>query len=223
MRSTWIVTGVAITLFLSGCGTPQHNPYPIATHPETRYQLKMQAAAQWQALAQHQAKTISSEISPAAVIFVRETKNPSTFARAYNKMLKSALISSGFAVSNSEAGAQQVVTYDAQVIQHKDRDSLRNAIGAASATTMGYLIAKNMSNTDQLAAAVVSLSVAYDYLQWSDDEAPTPDTEILMTTEVDQGDKKIYSNTTIYYLNPGDIGLYKPGASEKTFKITASN
>lgn len=223
MKYVWMATGLTVALILSGC-TTKHNPYPIAEYPETQYQLKIQAAAQWQALAQHQAIALTEKLAKGSALYISAPKYTSPFGRAYGKLLKSALVSNGFLVTNNARSDSQFVSYQTQVIQYKDRDKLKSAIGVATGASVGYVIANNITQAGRQVAAVVSIA-AYDYLQWADSTGPTPDVEILMTTDVDQGDRKIYSNTSIYYLNAGDIGLYKSIyiPPEKTLNITDHN
>lgn len=219
MKRIWILKGIVLGIVLSGCIPAKHNPYPIAQHPETQYQLKMQAATQWQALANHQASKIAGAMPSGFKFYISASNSPSTFEIAYNRMLKAALIEKGFTITNVSDYAEGVVLSSAQIIQHKDRDSLKSSIGLASGASVGYLIAKNLTHSDHVTAAVIALAAASDYLQWDNPNAPTPDTEILMNTEVVVGNEIAFTNTAVYYLNPGDIGLYKKAKSTKALQV----
>jgi len=51
-------------------------------------------------------------------------------------------------------------------------------------------------------------------------DAPTPNTEVLITTNIHRGGVIRQSSTRIYYFNEGDADLYKATVKKSTLRIT---
>lgn len=110
---------------LTGCNTvyqstsATHTPYPIAQSPEKSFQTRIQSAAHWDTLAQHEAEMIAKGLGHNAHVSFSDDADQSQFGKAYQKMLTEHLIAQGIFVY--ENGGDYELRYQAQVVKHEDR------------------------------------------------------------------------------------------------------
>lgn len=219
MKVKTVIGAIAASLAISGCAT-SHSPFPRAQAPETEYQQKIQAAAHWDVLAANEADLIAGTLGSGTSISFDASSDKSDFGDAYQKMLTQHLLKNGLQVLDS--GGTYSLKYQAQVITHKDRDKLATFGLLTGATASAFFIAHVADKWGTPALGVIPFAVGADALSYHNEGAPTPNTEVLMTTEVRMGNRIAQSSTRIYYFNPGDKSLYSETETEtgKTFSVT---
>lgn len=210
-----------ITLTLPGCFYANTSQAPIAkTYPITE-QHKMQAAQHWQVLADYEAKGIVHQLKGQS-IYVNGGDKKSSFDQTFRQLLISELVSDGASVMVSP-GASAEVTYDVNLIEHKDRGMIRPPEGAISALAAGIAVATVPYNHwSEPALALLPMAVAADLLIGNVVSETTH--EIAITTRVSQQGKLLHSSTNIYYINPGDKDHYRvpemPQPTARTIRVT---
>jgi hypothetical protein len=201
---------------LAGCTNlytlNKFSPKPLAQDFETTYQNKLQAATHWDVLAANEAAEIakvwsSQSIDPTLTISLEQPSSPSDFSKAYKKMLTSHLLKNGIGVSR--ASGDYTLSYEVQVIKHRHQDDIPYPAGIYSSA---YII----SFIPKFAIAVAPFAV--DWFLARNRDATTPNTEVLVTTEVRKGNQIVQSSTNAYYFNPGEKSLYDE--ENHTFSVT---
>ena len=227
MAKSTIAT-VFLLLFLAGCSYDhsgnKYLPYPVAEDRPLAYQEKLQAAAHWEVLAANEAEEILKTLGTTSITFNGE--EPDTdFAKAYKKMLTGHLLDKNIRVLNS--GGNHVVKFQVQVVRHTSRDLLNLPAGLMTTMTTGaLLIAQATSNWNHPGLIALPIAVAEDMFLAESKEGYTPNTEVLITTELYHLGEIVQSSTRIYYFNEGDELMYEVGPTspdpnpDRSFKIT---
>jgi len=214
MRLVLLVSFLVVAL--SGCTNLYTNnrftPRPLAQNFETSYQNKLQAALHWDVLAANEAAEIakvwsSQSIDPTQTISLEQPSNPSDFSKAYKKMLTSHLLENGIRVSRTNGA--YILSYEIQVIKHKHQDDMPYPAGTYSAVYLISLVPNFVLTMTPFIA---------DWFLARNRDATTPNTEVLVTTEIQKGDEIIQSSTSAYYFNPGEKSLYDE--KNHTFLVT---
>lgn len=214
------LTAITTVIALSGCSS-LYQPYPQAQHPARADQEKIQAAEHWNVIAKHESKLIAETLGTGASAAVSPKKNNAPFDRAYKNLLTQHLLNDGVAVSSNPSTAQFTIDYETQVIVHKGRDSMQLPAGTLTATAASiWLIGHAANNWSEPGLAAIPFILAGDAYLANNRNANTPNTEVLITTNVRYGDRLAESSTRIYYFNPGDISLYTTKAGSKTFTVS---
>ncbi len=113
MRKRNISATLALAVILAGCSSA-----PMVEYFPPSSQLKFQAAANWDVIANDVAKQLASSFKgkPALpLLYVNQAGKKTEFERAFGNQLITALVAEGFAVHKSHAGAL-IVDVDTQVV-----------------------------------------------------------------------------------------------------------
>jgi hypothetical protein len=208
--------GIGSTL-LAGCFGTHTSQAPIATTYPISEQQKMQAAHHWDVLAQHQAELLTqNELLKSQPLYIQGAAQPTPFSTAFDTLLTSQLVAKGAYVKTSPAQAARV-SYKVQVVEHKDRGYIRAPEGAVTALAAGVAVATvPFNNWAEPALALIPLAAATDLFSgsWTSET----NQEVLITTQVTLADQVVYSNSNIYYINPGDNAHYKPAGGGAKLK-----
>lgn len=212
----------AIALTLPGCFYAKTSQAPIAkTYPLTE-QHKMQAAHHWQVLADYEAKGILHQLKGQSVYIKEKMADDSTsFDSTFRELLISELVSDGASVMVTP-NAMAEVSFDVNVIQHKDRGPIRHPEGSLTALTLGVALVNNAVN-NWSDPEVVAFPAAVVGDVFSGNIVSEEDHEIAITTRVTQNGKLLHSSTNLYYINPGDADHYKKEKEEpktRTVRVT---
>ncbi|SIT12026.1 hypothetical protein [Neptunomonas antarctica] len=218
LRKTILLS--AITLALPGCFYAHTSQAPIATTYPISEQHKMQAAHHWQVLADNEAKGILQALNGQSVFVSGDDGSP--FGQTFHQLLISELVNGGGSVMVSSNAAAEV-SYDVNLIEHKDRGMIRPPEGALSVLAAGVAVATIPYNRwAEPALALIPMAVAGDMLIGNVVSESTH--EIAITTRVTQQGKLLHSSTNIYYINPGDKDHYmapeKPISTVRTIRVT---
>ena len=185
---------------------------PVATTYPVNFQKKMQAAHHWDVLTADVAKRLRGNLigsgepqgRPVA-LNVQQPRYNSQFGIAFHNLLVTHLLEQGFVMSeNPSAGLP--VSYDIQVVTHKDRGFIRPAPGLFTALTGTVLVLRDVSDTHSPAAATMLGAVALDVA--SGFVTDTPNSEIIVTTSVMNGDRYVSRLRDIYYISDNNVDQY---------------
>ena len=210
--------GIGSTM-LAGCFNTHTSQAPIATTYPISEQQKMQAAHHWDVLASHQAEMlIRNDMLKSQPLYIRGSDAATPFSTAFDNLLTSQLVSKGAYVKASPDQAAEV-SYKVQVVKHKDRGAIRAPEGAITALAAGIAVATvPFNNWSEPALALLPAAGVADLFSgsWTSET----NQEVVITTQVTLADQIVYSNSSIYYINPGDFDHYKtPAKTTKTVKV----
>ncbi|TWI67471.1 hypothetical protein IP91_01584 [Pseudoduganella lurida] len=198
---------VAVATLLAGCAVP-YSPAPLATNFPTTRQDKLQAAAHWNAIADHVEQRIVADMKkhPQRPFYVAEDREASPFKRALTTQLVTSLVKDGYVVARSPAGAWKVEIDIQAVTFTRNRPQYRYS-GAATAVVTGAWV---LSDIDPV-VGVVALAGAGDAYHWFHSQfAPgaTPQTELIVTLSVGDQFRYLARSTSAYYVADTDRALY---------------
>lgn len=195
---------------------------PLATTYPITYQQKMQAAHHWDVLAADVADRLSKALStqdPSGgkqILNVQGAKCCTVFNYAFHEFLVTRLLEKGFGVSSSP-NVGLPVTYQTQVVTHKDRGFIRPTPGLFTGLTAGVLVLRNLAKSASpgpaaaVGLAAVGLDVGTGYITGG-----VPDNEIIVTTSVMSGDRYLVRISDIYYVNDNNRDQYIAKAAPPT-------
>ncbi|MHB0775665.1 hypothetical protein [Halomonas sp. WWR20] len=208
---TWIVA-IGSAALLSGCFYVNTSQAPMVTTYPITEQQKMQAAHHWDVLAQHEAQQILSNPSLRdRSLFISANRQATPFARGFDELLISQLVSGGAAVRTDPINAAQI-GYTVQVVKHRDRDFIRQPRGTWTALTTGVAVATLPINQwREPALALIPAAGLID--AFSGNWAALSNEEVIITTQVTDNNRILYSSSNIYYINAGDDDHYESGAT----------
>lgn len=213
--------GIGSTL-LAGCFGTHTSQAPIATTYPITQQQKMQAAHHWDVLAQHQAELLTqNDLLKSQPLFIKGADQATPFSTAFDTLLTSQLVAKGAYVKTTPEQAAEV-SYKVQVVKHNDREAIRAPEGAVTALAAGIAVATIPYNHwSEPALALLPAAVATDLFSgsWTSET----NQEVVITTQVTLSDQVIYSNSNIYYINPGDNAHYTPAGAGQAKRVSVSN
>ncbi len=194
-----------VTLLLPGCFYAHTSQAPIAkTYPLTE-QHKMQAIQHWQVLADHEAQGILQQLKGQS-LYVAKGESSSPFNDTFHELLTSSLVSGGGVVMTSPSMAAEV-SYDVNLVEHKDRDAVRPPEGALSVLAAGIAVATfPFNHWNEPSLALIPAAVVADI--FAGNVVSESSHEIAITTRVSSQGRLLHSTTNIYYINAGDKSHY---------------
>lgn len=217
LRRLPIILGIA---WLSGCSSINTSQVPMAaTYPYSE-QRKMQAAHHWQVLAEHEARQMLRSPSLAGrTLFVVGGLEETPFSRSFDSLLTSQLVSRGALVRTDPFGAAHV-SYRVQLIEHEDRGYIRAPRGTWTALASGIAVATiPFNHWSEPALALIPGAALVD--AFSGNWTSLSDEEIIITTQVTENNRILYSSSNIYYINADDSEHYGDGpGSLRTIPVT---
>ena len=200
------------SLLVAGCGgaywNSQYDGKPETAIYQVSPQNMLASAKHWRIVADDIASQIAKISKSSDVkVFVPEAKDSaSQFSKVFTSQLRSSLFGAGVNLTSSEASGQKVVV---KIDAVKFVEVSKYAPGSLTALGAGVLVVRDLAlNGDGVgafAAAVVGTDVAKSIVS----ENKRPLTEIVLTTAIEQNGKYIHHTTDTYYVEGGDICLYK--------------
>lgn len=211
------VTAITLAAALAGCAVP-YSPAPIATNFPAARQEKLQAAAHWNAIADHIEQRIVTAMKkhPQRPFFIAEDKAASPFKRAVTSQIMTSLVKDGFVVSRAPAGAWKLELDIQAVTFTADRPQQRYT-GAYTAIASGAWVLSEINPT----VGVVALAGVGDAMHHFHSQfAPgaTPQTELIVTLSVSDQFRYHARSTSAYYVADTDRALY--GIVEEDRQLT---
>lgn len=205
------------SLLLSGCFYANTSQAPIATTYPYTEQQRMQAAHHWDVLARHETTSILQHervryrdlhISEADTGYLHAYSG-GEFGRGFRALLTSELVSRGANLTTVPNANSANVTIDVEVVEHRDRGFIRPPVGAFTALTAGVAVATIPFNQwSEPALALIPAGIVADTTSGS--WTHTGNEEIIVTTQIIDGERILYSSSNIYYINAGDRRHYAP-------------
>lgn len=205
------------SLMLSGCFYANTSQAPIATTYPYTEQQRMQAAHHWDVLAQHEATSILQRervrnrdlhISEASTAEFHAYSG-GEFGRGFRTLLTSELVSRGANLTTVPTANSANITIDVEVVEHRDRGFIRPPVGALTALTAGIAVATIPFNQwSEPALGLIPAGILADTTSGS--WTHTGNEEIIVTTQIIDGERILYSSSNIYYINAGDRRQYAP-------------
>lgn len=193
---------------LSGCFYRQMAQAPMATTYVYSEQQRMQAAHHWDVLADHEVDSmLRSEHLRGKTFYIPEADTQlGDFKQGYHSLMTSRLVSRGAPVTISPLfGAR--VNVDVQVVDHRDRGFIRPPHGALTALATGIAVATIPYNHwSEPSLALIPAAAGADLVSGS--WTHVGDTEVIITTQVIEDERVIYSSSNLYYINSGDRRHY---------------
>lgn len=185
---------------------------PVATTYPVNFQQKMQAAHHWDVLTADVAKRLHDHLIGSGepqgrpiALSVQQPRYNSQFGMAFHNLLITHLLEQGFVMSeNPSAGLP--VSYDIQVVTHKDRGFIRPTPGLFTALTGTVLVIRDVADSHSAAAATMLGAVVLDVA--SGFVTDTPNSEIIVTTSVMNGDRYVSRLRDIYYVSDNNVDQY---------------
>lgn len=219
---------VATVIFLGACA---QTPVPVSH--VTSDQKVMQSADHWAVLAADVADQLDRKIEEAGfggrAVYLT-TAEATVFNEGFHELLLTQLVNRGLAVVRSLPEDALTVTYDTQVVYHREKRKTRLHPGALTATASllatgvwvvrdafvygsSYAQKVTVGATGVAAAAITDLVMgAYP--------PKVPHSEVIITTSVLDGDVYFMRKTDIYYVNDDDQWHYQLPQTGKTLKVT---
>jgi hypothetical protein len=225
-----ILIGTAALALLSGCAA-QYTEAPTPTRWEASRQHKLTAAEYWRRIADHFAAQLVADLrekgSGAALYVPVDENGEPPFVEGFRELLTTALVRQGLDVRARPDGSEQIVNLRYSIYRF---DPARAAntyyYGEATALAAGLIaIGGIVSGGTSAASAVSPASVAgralgtigvLEGMAWAqreglrgqDASGPVPQSEILLTASVTQGDRFVTRYSSIYYAADEDVALY---------------
>jgi hypothetical protein len=182
------------------------------TYPIT-FQKKMQAAHHWDVLTEDVANRLrdaligSGEQGRSVSLYVQQPKYDSDFGEAFHNLLITHLMERGFSMTENPASGLPL-TYDVQVVSHKDRGFIRPMPGLFTSLAGSVFVLRGVANESSTAAwmlGAVGVDVVTGYM------TDNPNNEIIVTTSVMSGDRYVARVRDIYYISDNNVGQYIAG------------
>jgi hypothetical protein len=185
---------------------------PVATTYPVNFQKKMQAAHHWDVLTADVAKRLHDNLIGSGepqgrpiALNVQQPRYNSQFSMAFHNLLITHLLEQGFVMSENPSTGLPV-SYDVQVVTHKDRGFIRPTPGLFTALTGTVLVIRDVADSSSAAAATMLGAVALDVA--SGFVTDTPNSEIIVTTSVMNGDRYVSRLRDIYYVSDNNVDQY---------------
>jgi hypothetical protein len=182
----------------------------MATTYPVSFQKKMQAAHHWDVLTEDVANRLrealigSGEQGRSVSLYVQPPRYNSDFGEAFHNLLITHLMERGFAITENPANGLPL-TYDVQVVSHKDRGFIRPMPGLFTALAGSVYVLRAVADetaTGAVMLGAVGLDVATGYI------TDNPNNEIIVTTSVMSGDRYVARVRDIYYISDNNVDQY---------------
>lgn len=201
---------------LAGCSI-NTSQVPIAETYPISEQKRMQAVHHWDVLAEHEASLMSSSLVEfTAPVYISEAQSETSFDRGFKNLLTSQLVGKG-AVVKASASDAVVVSYDVEVVEHRDRGYTRAPEGAWTLLASGVALLVSAADNWTPSSKVIAPAVIGADL-FSGNLVDKSRYEIIITIQAVNNDQIIHSSSNIYYINGGDSRHYSP--SRKTIRVS---
>ncbi|WP_256357576.1 hypothetical protein [Halomonas sp. 18071143] len=207
----------AVSLMLSGCFYANTSQAPIATTYPYSEQQRMQAAHHWNVLAHHEANHIlQRERVRFRDLYITPADDQSLhgysggeFGRGFRTLLTSELVTRGASVMTEPTADTAEVHVGVEIVTHRDRGFIRPPVGAFTALTAGIAVATIPYNQwSEPALGLIPGGILADITSGS--WTHTGNEEVIITTQIVDGERILYSSSNIYYINAGDRRQYAP-------------
>ncbi|MCB1876899.1 MAG: hypothetical protein KDH88_13080 [Chromatiales bacterium] len=214
-----LLPAVLVAGLVSGCTI--YSESPLETHFPYSTQQKIQAAHHWDVIAEDVAARINDvgdTNSRALVVSTNDAHTP--FNHAFHNMMLTHLVQKGHRVHEQAEHGDLNVHYTLQVVEHKDRESIRWPLGYPTgfALAAGAIAVLHELHNPEL---LLIPAVAAAEILPGQVESDAPPTEVVITCTVMDGNRYVAAYTDLYYINAGDTANYQAPAQvvRPSFKV----
>ncbi len=208
---------ILCVIMSSGCSV-----LPPHTGHETANQREMASIQHWQVLAEDVAQEIINSLPEHAdkplSLYVEPL--PGIFGSAFVKMINAELLRMGREKRNQQIKILvspqddcMKVTISAQVIRHRRDERLQPYPGTFTILASGIAVMRDLAWNEILviAGAMTDLFLASQ-------DVVIPNSELLITTSIEQGGQFIFLKNNLYYMQSSDSPLYSPPVQHRAVK-----
>lgn len=207
-------------LFMFGCAqAPLSTSFPMTT------QQKIQSVAHWNIVAEDVAEQISIGLTAKSAIArpVYVEKNTSSpFNDGFYNMLLTKLLHKGIKTVATKEPNSLKIAYNSQVVYHKTRMQ-QPTTGKIVLLAGGVLVARALLMDAGPGGTIATLAGAATAASLMNEaglfDIYTPNTEIIFTTSVLDGNQYMLRKTDCYYINFADSWHYNDDVQPKTIKV----
>ncbi len=196
---------------LAGCSSSNTAQAPIATTYPYTEQQRMQAAHHWEVLARHEVGLMMSherlQVLPLYLGEPPQGSGSGSFHRGFRDLLTSELVRRGARVSTVPEHAAQI-RIKVEAVKHRDRAFIRPPKGAFTTLALGVMVASH-AYTHWAEPSLLLLPGALLADAFSGNWTYTGDDEVIITTQVVENQRILYSSSNLYYINAGDRRHYE--------------
>jgi hypothetical protein len=201
---------VLFSIVVLGAGCAQEVPMGAAF--KTPEQLKLNSAAHWDVLAQHEAEWIKKTLknSSRLPVFIKEPDKSTPFAQSYHQLLTSHLAAQGVTVVTQPEFNTATIRYDVDVIKHAAHYTQNMGLPTPLAQGVYYLAASALGKGLHDVTTTAIEVVKAPFYAAVDQVKPNLATavEVVITTQIIIGQQVLHSDSRIYYVERGNLSHY---------------
>lgn len=210
-------------LFVVGCSQA-----PLATSFEMTPQQTVQSVQHWDVLAEDVAEQIKLGLTARNAMdryAYLERKDESPFSEGFQNMLTTKLFNKGVKVIAVKDARALKVSYSAQVVYHKEPLKQPRSGKLALLTGAVMVVREAFEQPWSVAGRIAVVGGVLAGADLLDDALPGfwnpkgPNTEIILTTSVLDGNQYLMRKTDCYYVKFADSWHYNDDSPSKTIKI----
>lgn len=195
---------------LAGCSSSNTAQAPVATTYPYAEQRRMQAAHHWEVLARYEVEQMMGhERLRVLPLYLGEppySSESGSFHRGFRDLMTSELVKRGARVSTVPEHAAQI-RIRLEAVRHRDRSFIRPPKGAFTTLALGVMVASH-AYTHWAEPSLLLLPGALLADAFSGNWTYTGDDEVIITTQVVESQRIVYSSSSLYYINAGDRWQY---------------
>ncbi len=196
---------------LAGCSSSNTAQAPVATTYPYAEQQRMQAAHHWEVLARHEVELMMGherlQVLPLYLGEPPQGSGSGSFHRGFRDLMTSELVRRGARVSTVPEHAAQI-RIKVEAVRHGDRAFIRPPKGAFTTLALGVTVA-SYAYTRWAEPSLLLLPGALLADAFSGNWTYTGDDEVIITTQVVENRRILYSSSSLYYINAGDRRHYE--------------
>ncbi len=217
---------LCLATILTACGNNNHLPYPRATMFPGSEQQKIQSAAHWDVLAQHESEQILAALGtlegdmPPSLHLGDPARNAGEFQSVWHNMLVTGLVNQGADVMLSREDALFTVEHEIQVVEHSSREKLPPRPGSVTAFLAMAAGVDDTQYWEDQGLVLIPVALAADLWNKFQRDTNAEVTEVIITTRVLDSRRIAHASTRVYYFNPEDIAHYR--SQGRTFNVVAA-
>lgn len=203
-----------LLLVLVGCA----HEVPVGTAFKKPEQLKLNSASHWEILAHNEAALIMKTLKNSSTLplFIKEPNNSYPFAKTYQHLLTSNLVSQGATVSTQQEFNSATVSYTVDVIKHaahyKEMMGLMTPLAHGVYYLASTVLGKGVHDVTTTGIEIVKAPF-YAAIDQVHPSLSTP-VEVVITTQIIMGNLVLSSDSRVYYVEPGNLPQYTYHAPE---------
>ena len=204
----------SIALLVSGCA----HEMPMGVAFKTPEQLKLNSAAHWDILANHEAGLIKKTLKNSSTlpVFIKEPADSFPFAQAYHHLLTSSLAAQGATIVTRPEFNAATISYVVDIVKHSANYTENMALPTPLGHGVYYLLATALGKGVHDVTSTAIEVVKAPFYAAVDQVKPNLAThvEVVITTQITMGNQVLNSDSRVYYVERGNLAHYAYHAPE---------